>query len=128
MTMKSAWAAVVLAAGGAVAWISPAEAAPDSAVAVLGVEASEGAPRWTGRALDAALAEFREEHGTMRSTGDAIGPRATKLDDGDAAVTAVQTFFDDEGETLYAAFFRVPLDVSRERGEPVLVLERIATG
>ena len=49
------WAAVLLALAGVSGWTSPALAAPDSAVAVLGVEASEGAPDALASSLTDAL-------------------------------------------------------------------------
>jgi hypothetical protein len=55
MKMKRAWIAAAVALVGVAAAGAPAQAAPDSAVAVLGIEASEGAPDSLATSLTDAL-------------------------------------------------------------------------
>lgn len=85
------------------------------------VRAPEGST-WDAVAIEAMVAPFFEEHERVRTDPDARSPKHVQVQTEGAVWKVVQTLLDPESHGDFQLAFDVPLDVSREEGDAVLVL------
>ena len=87
-------------------------------VAVMGAEVREAAR------IEAELAPFFADHGSIRVDPEARAPKYLVVEEGPTAWTVRQTILDPEEDNDWFFEAKVDLERSREAARPVLVLER----